>query len=108
MRELRDEEQCVSERAELRDEEGELACYKVKNIFISRVRGFKFFFFFFKYYICIRVGSGPGLHNTRTQPEPVSDFFIKTQTRPICFTDRVKPTSLGSGQTEYLRVEAIP
>ena len=47
MRELRDEEQCVSERAVLRDEEGELACYKVKNIFISRVRGFKFFFFFF-------------------------------------------------------------
>ena len=37
----------MSERAVLRDEEGELACYKVKNIFISRVRGFNFFFFFF-------------------------------------------------------------
>ena len=41
MRELRDEEQCVSER----DEEGEAACYRDKSIFIYRVRGFKFFFF---------------------------------------------------------------
>ena len=41
----------MSERAVLRDEEGELACYKVKNIFISRVRGFNFFFFFLILYM---------------------------------------------------------
>ena len=50
----------MSERAVLRDEEGELACYKVKNIFISRVRGFNFFFFFFlilyMYTIWVRAG----------------------------------------------------
>ena len=41
----------MSERAVLRDEEGELVCYKVKNIFISRVRGFNFFFFFLILYM---------------------------------------------------------
>ena len=49
----------MSERAVLRDEEGELACYKVKNIFISRVRGFNFFFFFlilYMYMSLVRAG----------------------------------------------------
>ena len=56
------------------------------------------FLIFLKYYICIRVGFGPGLHNTQTRLEPISGFYlfiIKTQTRHICFTNRVKPTPLG-------------
>ena len=81
-----------------------LGCYKVQSIFISRVRCLNFFF---SYYICIQVGSKQSLHKTRARPEPISSFFIKTQTHPICFTNWVRPAPLGSSQTGYPRVRPI-
>ena len=66
MRELRDEEQYVSER----DEEGEAACYRVKSIFIYRVRGFNFFFFFNIIYVY-----GSGLYRVCIIPIPDPNPF---------------------------------
>ena len=78
----------MSERAVLRDEEGELACYKVKNIFISRVRGFKFFFFFF-FNIIYVYELGPGRVCIIPGPNlnPFRIFLLKP--KPTPFASRI-------------------
>ena len=45
---------------------------------------------FFQYNICIQVEFKSSMHNTCTRLEPTTGWVSKTQTRPICFTGRVK------------------
>ena len=45
------------------------------------------------------------MHNTQTQPEPVTGWVFKTQTHPICFAGWVLPDPLRLDQVGYLQVK---
>ena len=71
----------------LRDEEGELVCYKVKNIFISRVRGFNFFFFFFNIIYVYELGPGRVCIIPEPNLNPFRIFLLKP--KPAPFASRI-------------------
>ena len=43
------------------------------------------------------LGSSPSSGRDSLKPEPILGFILNIQTRPYCFTVRVKPAPLGSG-----------
>ena len=64
--------------------------------------GFKVYIYIYGFLVIfVLIGSGlgssPSSGRVSLKPEPISGFLLNIQTRPYCFTGRVKPTSLGSG-----------
>ena len=72
---------------------------RVKREGEGRVYKFLYIYIYGFLVILVLIGSGlgssPSSGRVSLKPEPVLDFILNIQTRPYCFTGRVKPAPLG-------------
>ena len=74
---------------------------RVKREGEGRVYKFIYIYIYGFFVILVLIGSGlgssPSSGRVSLKPEPVFGFILNIQTRPYCFTGRVKPAPLGYG-----------